>query len=230
MLYGSAHPRPNTKGRKEFLPEFGARHPVKFDNVVLDFFGDLDFRWGKIIPERVVVDDHMNEHYRRQYTLYDDRDKIGMTVMEKRLSAEHARHKRLKWNANDVGRVTGRIEDEIARLGMPEGDFDVELTNIVRVGDATGRAGERKLAAIVDQHSRAAEFMVREHEIVSNGLGVALKGFKYPYSEYIPKFTVGRLFKEVAPASIDECIEAAQGLLPITVTVAPVSFFARQEV
>lgn len=221
-------------GRRDFQPEFGARHPVVFDTTIRRLFGDLDYAWSQILPERIEADDAGREHYRPQFHLYDDRDQIGMTVMERRLSAEHARNKRLRWNPNDVGRTKGRIEDEIGRLGIDhlitsQGTVAVDLTDVLRVGNASGKNGERKLAAIVDQSSPAAELLVREHEIVVEGLGIALKGFRYPYSEYVPKLTLGRIFKEVPPRQLDACVEAAQALLPATIEIEPLRFFAHQE-
>lgn len=238
--------RANLNASREFPPEFGARHPVVFDRQIVNFFGDLDQAWSQILPEREIyeplqVNHELAEpalsaraepviHYRPQFRLYDDRDKIGMTVLEKRLSAEHARRKRLRWNRNDVGRIRGRIEDEIGRLDLPEGPIEAQLTGIVRVGDPASRAGERKLAAIVDQESPVAELLVREHEITVNGLGVALKGFRYPYSDYVPKMTLGRLYKEVTPPDIDSCVQAVNELLPLRVQLGSLQFFAQQEI
>lgn len=225
----SGNQRNRLSGRRDFQPEFGARHPVVFDRAVRLLFGDLDNAWSKIVPEYEETDESGRVHYRPQYHLYDDRDQMGMTVMERRLSAEHARNRRLRWNINDVGRTKGRIEDEIGRLGLSAGPVTATLTDIIRVGNASGKAGERKLAAVVDQASPVAEFLVREHEIVVNGLGVALKGFQYPYSEYIPKLTLGRIFREVHPRQLDACVEAAQQLLPAQVTLDPITFYAHQE-
>lgn len=223
------HQRSDLQKRREAPPEFGARHPVILTNALVNFFGDLDNAWSAVLPEREVVDELDKVHHRPLYRLYDDRERLGITVMEKRLAAEHARNKRLRWNPNDVGRLRGQIENEIGRLGLTNRPFEVELTDVIRVGNPGGKAGERKVATIIDQSSREAELMVREHEIVATGLGVNLRGFQYPYQDYVPHLTVGRVFKEAPHAGVDACVEAVKALLPITVRAEPLTFYAHQE-
>jgi len=231
-------PRANLKGRT-YPAEFGARHPVVYNSLLQYFFSDLDRAWADIIPEREVTDQHLRPHWHSQFRLYEDPSRVGMTVLEKRLSAEHARRKRIQWNKHDVARLKNEIQTEIDRLEFDDGEthligsngfMNVELTTIVRVGDADRRGGGRKVAAIVNQSSRCAELFVQEHEIITKGLGLNLRGFRYPYEEYVPKMTMGRVFKEVGPDKLDACIHAAQNLLPIVVAVEPLQFFAQQEI
>jgi hypothetical protein len=60
-------------------------------------------------------------------------------------------------------------------------------------------------------------------------LSHALKIFKFPSDEYVPHMTLGRVFKEASAPDVDRCIVAAQNLLPLTVAIEPIHFFAHQE-
>lgn len=222
--------RDNLRSSRAYPAEFGARHPIVYTPEVSYFFGDLGSAWNSIIPEHEVADNYARPHLKQQFRVFEDPERVGVTVLEKRLTAAQARRKRIYWNPNDVGRIQGRLENQIAHLGFPDGGIEAQLTQIIRVGDADRRTGGRKLAAIVDQESRQAELLVSEHELIVQWLGKNLESFTYPYNDYVPKVTLGRIFKEVPPEKLDACVTAAQALLPITVQIDPVVFFAQQQV
>ena len=152
-----------------------------------DFFNQLDERWGAILPERDRASARLAGLAVSRFALYDDPDKVGMTVLERRLSAETAKRHRLEWNANDVGRLKGQIEDEIGRLSLPSPPWEMTLTTAIRVGDADRRSAGGKFALVAEVEDKAAGMLASEHEIVVNGLGGVFKGFVYPYDELSPR-------------------------------------------
>jgi hypothetical protein len=237
---GTRPPRAEYRGGRRYYPaSFGARHPIVLeDNSELDiFFGLLDSKWRKILPphvETIPHGDDFEDIVTPRFVTYDDRRKVGMTVLERRLSGKHARKNRMHWTADDVGRARNSIANEIGRLGIAplnaDGVLPVKVTQVVPVGDPDGRNYGRKLAALVDPNSREAEFLRAEHEIVVEGLRGRLN-FEYPYDEdYMPKLTIGRLHSCVPVEKLEKCVEAAQSLLPVTVDLQPVKYFAHQEI
>lgn len=204
---------------------FGARHPISYRHV-RDYLNDLDSAWADILPGRETTDLWANARVHEQFRIYNDPDKIGLTVLEKRLSAEHSRRHRITWQPHDIGRIRGRMADAIARLGLSEDDLKVTLSHAERVGDPRNPG---KIALLPEAGERASGFLIAEHEIIVNGLGGVLKGFRYPYDDYTPKLTVGRVFRDVEPDRVDACVQAAQSLLPLTVQLEPIVFFADQQ-
>lgn len=230
MQHGS-RARANLPGRRSYPASFGARHPIRWDGPVRFFFSDVDRALADIIPEQEIVDQKGKAHYPSQFRIYDDPAKLGMTVLERGVSAEHSRRHHLEWTANDVGRIVGRITDQLGVLGLPEYPVEVTLTNTVRVGSIDKRTGTgRKLAVIVDQETDAAEFLVREHEIIMAGLGTGLRKFKYPYDEFVPKMTIGYIHREVEHEKLNQCVAAVNQLLPLVVQLEPVQFYSQQQV
>lgn len=225
-------PRSDVKGRRHFQAGFGARHPVVYDDKVGAFFSELNRRLSQILPERGQITCELTGLPEDKFKLYNDPEKIGVTVLERRLSAEHARRRRLQWTANDIGRVRSRIADEIARLDMTEDELRLTLSGVVRVGDADRRSRGGKLALVPEGAQRAAGFLAAEHEIVVNGLGGVFKDFRYPYNDYTPKLTVGRVYRSAEPFQVDACAEALAEMVeeqPLTVSLEDVVFFAHQE-
>ncbi len=228
----SIGPRSDLRGRRHFQAGFGARHPVINDEQVGAFFYELDRRWAGILPEREPLTCELTGLPENRFKLYNDPEKIGITVLERRLSAEHARRHRLQWNANDIGRVRGHIEDEIARLDMAADELQLTLSAAVRVGDADRRSRGGKFALVPEGHQKVAGFLAAEHEIVVNGLSGVFGDFRYPYDEYTPKLTVGRIYRGAEPAQVEACAGELHDLLaeqPLTVGLEDVVFFAHQE-
>lgn len=241
MKNGQRAARGGYRGKPSFTAELGARHPIFFeDNDKLDqFFGLLGSKIRKIVPDihETVPDpndpEQLQEKITPRHVLYSARDKIGMTVMEKRITRRYSKRNRLHWNKSDVGRLRQEIGNRLDHLEIvtdDEGTIPVPLKTVVQAGDGSSNNQGRKLAAIVDPTSRAAEFLLQEHEIIVDCLAGSLRDFEYPYDDYVPKMTVGRIDRVASPEQMERCVMAAQSLLPVTVHLQPIKFFAYQEI
>jgi hypothetical protein len=223
------------RNARYFPAELGARHQLVFDEEVDIFFGILRARWNKIVPPRVKTLPDSTKQESPNFKLYDDPQKAGLTILEKRVSAQHARRQRLHWSSNDYGRERTEIADRIGRLEMDgqtgwanKGLIPVTFSQVVQAGDDAGRAEGRKLAILPEQDSAVNEFLLSEHEIVVDSLSRTFKDFQYPYQEYTPKLTVGRVFRSAKPEQIARCVTGLQAMLPLTFYVEPVAFFPDQ--
>lgn len=230
---------------REFAPEFGANHPVNNSRDLVNFFRRLDAEWAGVLPKysdldsimfsnelgagtEDVAEEESDNSVLSQYHLYDDPEHLSLTVVDRRLSKLYSKKRRIRWNATDAGRIKTQVDNEVARLDIVS-PLEVRLARVVRLADAEGRPGDRRLGLIVEQTSREAELLVREHEIVMNGLGERLKGFRYPYETYVPSVTIGRFDQSVKPEELDDCVALTQKLLPIKVQLEPLRLFAHQE-
>jgi hypothetical protein len=227
-------PRSGLRNRRHFQAGFGARHPIVYDEGVARFFRELGNRWSAILPEREPGDRALTGMPERRYVLYNNPEKIGMSVLERRLSAEHARRHRLQWTPNDIGRLRGQISNELARMAVgvsiTDDELEVPLENVVRVGDADRGGG--KFALTPEASHPVSGFLAEEHEIIVDGLGGVFKNFRYPYDDYVPKMTIGRVYRGACPDQIQACATELEGLtreMPLTVTLDPIIFFAHQE-
>lgn len=192
----------------------------------------MDLRWAAILPERDPLDAELTGLPENKFVIYDDSEKIGVTVLERRLSAEHARRNRLRWNTNDIGRIRGQIADTIGYLGITTDDLTMSLTAAVRVGDADKRSNSGKFALVPEATDPAAALLVQEHELVVEGLSGVFAKFRYPYSDYVPKLTVGRIYRGAEPEQVNACAAQLTEMLeerPLTISLDPVVFFAHQE-
>jgi hypothetical protein len=223
--------RSQHRDSRENYPELRAYHPL-MDDIELDaFFGELQRELPGIIPPSAEVGRHERTVSRPNFRLYSDPEGSGITIVERRLTRRHAKKNRVRWNANDVGRVSGEIQNEIGRLELADRPLAVEFNQVVRLGDLDrDNKNARKLGLIVDQETPEAEFLVREHELAMKALAGNLRAFKYPYSTFIPHFTFGKVFKTVPEQQIGRAIGFINEQLPITVNIEPIKFSMSQEV
>lgn len=244
---GRTGPRSNLRDTRLRSAAFGARHNLVWSNTAATFFKNLQEKWEEILTPREFQDAEAanNElsasdaadrlaYVRSLFKLYDDQGKAGASVFERRLSSEQGSRGQLRWTPNDVGIMRGRIQDRVDRLNVEEmfdndGNIPVIFDQVVRVGDAGGRNGNRKFALVINQESATAGLLIDEHEIVADGLSHTLKKFRYPYDEYVPHMTIGSLQEAVHMPNVDSCLVAAKSLLPLTVAIEPIRFFAHQE-
>lgn len=212
--------------KRSYLPELGARHPLVFDDKLEDFFVIADLA----LEEAVYKNNTSNKKRRNpEYRLYDVPARTGVTILERRISRQYADKNRIKWSANDDGRIRKEIRDELGRLSIPnEWPMKVEFSTALRVGNAD-EEHSRKIALIVDQQSHIAEFLVREHEITMDGLGKAFSALRYPYNDFIPKFTVAALNRRLPNEIKTEALAEISNLLPITAYIEPLRFTSRQD-
>ncbi len=221
-------PRSDLPKRREDRPQLGARHPIDYDDGVEDFFGRATFALADAIYGTQTKSSGVI-HHRQGFRFYDDPDKVGITVVERRLSHDYARKHRLRWSPNDAGRIRGEIQNVLGRLSLPDKwPIPVTFTDVIRVGDAD-ETRSRKLALIVDQKDPVAEFLVEEHRIVMDVLGRAFKGLRYPYDDYIPKFTVVALDSRLPSDNKNDALAAITELLPIDASIQPIRFTSTQD-
>ena len=232
--------RSSLRHERSFYPEFGARHIATDCDTLAFFFDDMKHALRNILPSVAVFDERTGEpkfdsfgepRTKDLFRLYDHVDKTGISVLERRLASDYAKKHRIRWTKQDVGRIRGRIQDEIGRLDLADRNLTINFSNVVRVGDADAEGeNARKLALIPDQATDEAEFLVREHAICVDGISTSLSRFRYPYSTYIPHMTLGRIFRDVPKESMNEVVESVQELLPIEVELNPIKFTLQQEI
>lgn len=231
--------RDGLRSERSFYPELGVRHPVIDTDEIAFFFSDVATALGLAIPDVPVLDgagrqrlDKNDEpRVRRRFRVYDNFDRMGVSILERRLPAEYARKHRVRWTRQDTGRIRGDIQNEIGRLDLADRPLVVNLTNVVRLGDADAEAdNSRKLGLIIDQASTEAEFLVREHAISIRGIQSSLNRFRYPYSHFVPHLTVARVFRDVPNDMLNGAVDAVQKLLPVQAELQPVRFTLEQEV
>jgi hypothetical protein len=218
-----ARPRSELRGRRHFQPEFGARHSVIIDNGVTRFFGDLDDRWGEILPDREPDDCKLTGLPERRYSLRNNPLRIGVPIVERHVVSDFARKRRLQWNPNDAGRLKGHLQDQIGRLEISEANLGIALTSAVRVDDGN-KGGRFVLRA--EQDDPRAKLLVAEHRIVVNGITEVFVDFRYP-RQYTPQMTVGHVYRDATAAQVEACEAELQQLIaeqPLTVPLDLISF------
>lgn len=229
------HQRSGLPSGRQVKAGFGARHPIDYDDTVARFFNALDAAWGEILPDREEGDRLLTGLPASKYKLYRDAERIGITVLERRLSEKHARTHRVQWEPSDVGRIRGRLTDTLSRLEAPDdvnidmGGMPVTLSVAVRVGDAERPSHGAKFALVAEAGDPASGFLAEEHEIIVGGLSGVLRDFRYPYDEYVPKLTIGRIYRGASAEQIQSCAEAIAPLLPLPVVARPIMFLAHQQ-
>lgn len=232
--------RSNLRHERSFYPEFGARHLATDNDNLTFFFYDTNRLLQEIVPSEPIFDyktgepkfDNRGEpRTKNLFRLYNNTDRTGVSILERRLASDFAKKHRIRWTKQDVGRIRGGIHDEISRLDLAGRKLAVSFDHVVRLGDADAEGeNARKLALIADQTTDESEFLVREHAICVNGIGTSLNRFRYPYSTFVPHMTVGRVFRDVSKETLSEAVVAIQSLLPLTVELNPISFTLQQEI
>jgi hypothetical protein len=165
---------------------------------------------------------------KRLFRVYDDPDRVGVSVLERRLPRMYAQRNRIKWTKNDVGRIQGEIQNELARMSLAGQPLSATFTDVQRLGDADEDKA-RKLALVLDPESEISDFMVQEHAIVINGITGTLKRFRHPYSDFIPHWTVARVNREAGQANMSKAVAAIRSLLPLTVQLQRIHLFSEQD-
>jgi hypothetical protein len=231
------HRGPGRSDKREFQAGIGLRYKVAYTDGVRGFFNTADALLAKedCAPPRLDTDNWANEREHDQFTLYNNPDKMGLTVVERRLSGSRAERKRQRWNMHDVGRVRGEISDALSELReehgfRPMGSLAMRMTGVIPVGSPPGsgaRRQERKFALVPAAEDKTARFLIDAHELVGDILGVEIEGAASMY-EYTPKLTLGRIHNTVPVGQVAACGEAL-GLLaakaPVTLSLTDQQIF-----
>jgi hypothetical protein len=234
-------PRSLLSSSRQVIPELGARHPINDGEDLQVFLTDLYRVFEENIPDEALADRHGNGRYRRRFRVFDDPERIEVSVLEKRFARANAQRQRIKWTKNDVGRIKGQVQNQLATLDLGDRVLDATFTQVVRVSNAEEGPNTRRLGLLVEQGSKIAELFVSEHEIVANGITGSLREkLRYPDSDFIPYWPIGCVYRYSGPQKSTEtppeskqminAIEAIQGLLPITVQIEPIDLFSEQSI
>ncbi len=233
----NSKPRSTLQPGRLIQPEFGARHQIRYDDDLDLFFGELQFVLSETIPPKMVTKKVTQAGQvintlrpKPQFRVYDDPARAGVSVLERRLPRSFANRTRVRWTKNDEGRIKGEIQNEIGRLELGHLPISATFTDVVRLGDADEGTRARKIGLIVDQESDVSELLVSEHELVVRGISSSLKRFNYPYSSFLPHWTVARVHREAGPRAMSEAMTAVGHLLPITVTLEPIRLYSQQNI
>lgn len=232
---GGTRQRGALRSESTITPSLGAHHPILNAEAALgDFFDDVDAVMRHNLTDPLDEECHGSAvlRQRRGFTLFDDFERAGVRVLERRITASYARKHRLKWTRQDIGRIRGRIQDEVARyeFGLLPA-IPISFTDVGRFGDADEHErGRRILGLVPDSMSETADFLAEEHGIVVNGIATALDRFRYPYSEYLPHLSLAKVYRDVEPAKIKKVVENLRDLLPLQVELQPLTFVSEQEV
>lgn len=222
-------PRSAHYSERLLQPNIGAKHPLVDSDDFGFFMSELRYALDETLPPQV---ERRGDRIRRRslFMLYDDIDRVGISILEQRLARTHAQRNRIRWSKHDVGRIKGEIQNVLGRLELSGQKIDVTFDNVVRLGDADEKKA-RKLAIVPEQDSAIAEFLCNEHEIAMDGLTGALHKFRYPYSgDWIPHLTIGRVFKEVPYEDLGRAVKTVKRFLPLTLEIEPIKFVAEQEI
>lgn len=233
MGKGNGVPRSTLKSEKTTHPELGARHPLVETDELEFFFADLtDIVLENHISKRITQDRKGRDRVKRRFRVYDDPDRLGISILERRLSRRYGQKHRLQWTRQDVGRIRGEIENTIGRMELGGLPLKASMTEVVRLGSIDASEEQdpgRKLALIVDQSSPVAEFLVAEHEAAIDGIQTSLSRFRYPYSSFIPHLTVASIDRSVPDEEIGKSIKGIRHLLPLEIEMHPIKFTSHQE-
>ncbi len=253
-------PRSGLRDRREVVAGLGARHPITYTKDVRNFFWQLDERWAKILPEREPWERQLTGQQERRFRVYDDPEKLGVTVLERRLVTRYAERRRNTVNKSDLGRTQVDIARGLGRLGTLYEGFDMTFSTAIRVGDASSGkpkanakgakfaivANRPEFATVAPDEDHCGDtfsdlledgeelerdaygLLVAEHDIVVDGVTGVFHDFRYPYDEYVPKMTVGRVFRDASQSQIEDCEAQLLELLaqqPLTVELEPLVVF-----
>ncbi len=193
------NPRSGLYSERTVQPIIGARHSVIEGDDIGFFFSEARMMLEQAISQNIQAS---GDKIRRQnrFFLYDDPDRMGISILEQRLARTHAQRNRLRWTRNDVGRIQGEIQNELARLDLSGRTLQVTFDNVVRLGDADDKKA-RKLGLVPNAEHAISDFLCSEHEISLNGITGSLQRFRYPYSgEWIPHLTIDGFLKKCLKA------------------------------
>lgn len=214
-------PRSSLPSSRQRLIEFGARHPIEYDEKLDEFFSYMHTALGMAINPDI---DGKTPN-KRFFRIYDDPDRAGISIIERRLSRQQAQRGNVSWTNSDAGRIRQEIQNEIERCDLGGRTLNLTFTDVVRVGDADDKRKARKIALLPDPESAEAEFLLAEHEIAIEGIKGPLASLRYPYDEFLPHWTVSRIHQEAGHDAMSKGIQAVRHLLPLTVQLQPVEFF-----
>jgi hypothetical protein len=223
------------ENRRPYQPALGISHPIRNDGrVVTGLLSDVDQVLALILPDRVVdVDDDLRPVTRAQYTMYDKHTNLekGMTVVEGRHLHNLRERARALKTPNDVGRLKGKLEDAIGRIGVQPEIIEVTLTDIARFGLKDENGCARKIVATVDPNCEGGELLREEHRRAVETLEYHLPEFEYPHDpeKYVPHLSIANLGKRVPGARIENCVSAVRDLLPVTIPLGAISVFEPRE-
>lgn len=189
--HANAQPRGHLRDDRRFIPELGAAHSIVYSEAYEDFLDSIKAGLSIALPDIVTHDDFGREtNSRKAFRIYDDPNRANIRVLERRLSAAHARRHRVTWTKQDVGRIKGLINDRIHEYDLGNiHELPARFSSVMRLGDADEAAGGgRVLGLVLEQGTSVAQFLADEHEIVVNGIATSLARFRYPYSTYVPTF------------------------------------------
>ncbi|HYH74915.1 MAG TPA: hypothetical protein VD735_03055 [Candidatus Saccharimonadales bacterium] len=234
--YKAAGLKPN---RREFQAGIGVRFQVARTDQVRGFFraADRELAQEGRAPTHVIPNNHGHERERDQFTLYDDYDRMGITVIERRATGARAKKApsgRRNWNMHDVGRVRSEVGDVLADLRqayeLPLGSLTMQLTNMVTVGSPSGRRedrGDRKFALVPPPDDTTAAFLAEANEAVGTILDNRLGQTDTPY-EYTPKLTIARIHNTVPLKQAAACGDALGAIIakqPLTIMLTDQHIF-----
>lgn len=236
----------NQADKQNFTAEFGARHYVKLDGHMRDFFGRLhkgllDIAGDHITFPSRTTKDGWDEVTLPRHTIYNDPRKLAMPVVQMRFSRSFAKDNNIRWSRTDLGRLKQVLGDEVAGLGIGEESeiiptlIPISFENIYEADIVDKHTGTRKLVLTADLESDGANLMFREQEVIVSGIRRAFqlknnrrnpcgKNFPYPANDFVPKLTVGEISPEVPQDKLQRCLRYARNLMPIEATLMPVQF------
>lgn len=230
-------------------PQFGARHKIPYQtdnnsnllNEELDFFfSDLRRELAKVLPSEVITIEETppdgsttHEPWRRErprFRVYDDPDRLRLTIFERRLTTNNANHNRIQWTRQDVGRIRGDIQNEISRSDLADMELEAKFVTAVRLPSNVDNEKARKIGLVLEQDCDLAEFLIREHEICFDGLSGSMdRRFNRSIDTFVPHWTVARIDRNVGMSALNKSVRVVQNLLPLTVQIEPISFYSHQD-
>ena len=234
-------PRNQLPSKRDMTPQLGARRPLEICDNLDIFYTNAE------TAIRLAVENSANKYSIDRplkelgVRLYDDIDakssqRPALKIFERRFALKHGQKYRISWTRQDIGRIKGNIQEDIDHLEkpndyLPDGSLKVIFSEIIRLGDGeASKDGKRKFGMIADQATTAAEYLVKEHETVFNGIQTAMSRFVYPYSEYVPQVTLGTFSNDVSNERKNEVIGALQKLLPFSCVLEPIKFYSEQDI
>lgn len=236
----SMHRQAGRSGKREFQAGIGLRYKVAYTDRVRGFFSMADSilaREGNA-PPQPDLENWRDERVREQFTLYNNPEKMGLTVVERRLTGARSERKSRNWNMHDMGRIKVDIKDALSELRLeygfrPMGGLAMRMTGVIPVGAPSGRGmarTERKFALVPAPGDKTANFLLEAHERVGDILGLPPVGEAGAY-DYTPKLTLGRIHNTVPTPQVLACGDALGALIaaePVVISLVDQQIFGHQ--